>query len=64
MTTIMTELKSDHRSHGLSGMSLIQLEGTLVAATLLLESWRTHTATGAHLTTRPSSVPSSRPDIL
>jgi hypothetical protein len=43
MTTIMTDLKSDHRSHGLRGMSLIQLEGTLVAATLLLESWQTTT---------------------
>jgi len=43
MTTIMTDLKSDHRSHGLSGMSLIQLEVTLVAATLLLKSWQTTT---------------------
>ena len=40
MTNSMTELVSDHRAHGLSGLSLIQLEGALVAANLLLEAWR------------------------
>ena len=43
MTTIMNDLKSDDRSHVLSSMSLIQLEETLVAANLLLDSWRTTT---------------------
>jgi hypothetical protein len=40
MTTIMTDLVSDHR---LSGLSLTQLEVTLVAASLLLEAWQTTT---------------------
>jgi hypothetical protein len=43
MTTNMIELVSDHRSHGLSGLSLSPLEGTLVAASLLLDAWRTTT---------------------
>lgn len=43
MTTIITDLKSDHRSLGLGSLSLAQLEGTLIAATLLLDSWRTTT---------------------
>ena len=46
MTTFMTELVSNRRSHGLSGLSLTQLEGTLVAANLLLESWRKTTSSG------------------
>jgi hypothetical protein len=40
MTTIVTDLKSDHRSHGLGGLSVVQLERTLIAANLLLDSWR------------------------
>jgi hypothetical protein len=41
MTTIMNDLKYADRSHLLSSMSLPQLERTLVAANLLLDSWRT-----------------------
>jgi hypothetical protein len=41
MTGSMTELVSENRAHGLSGLSLTQLEGTLVAANLLLDTWRT-----------------------
>ena len=41
MTTSMNKLVSDHRSNGLSSLSLIQLEGTLAAANLLLDAWRT-----------------------
>jgi len=41
MTGSMTELVSVNRPQGLSGLSLTQLEGTLVAANLLLDTWRT-----------------------
>ncbi len=44
MPTDMTEL--DRRSHDLSGLSLTQLEGTLIAANLLLDAWRTTTLWG------------------
>ena len=43
MTTSITTLISDRRFNGLSSLSLIQLEGTLVAANLLLDAWRTTT---------------------
>ena len=40
MTSSMTDLVSNDRGHGLSGLSLTQLEGTLIAANLLLDAWR------------------------
>jgi hypothetical protein len=43
MTALMIELAPDHSYHPLSAMSLIQLEGTLTAANLLLDAWRTNT---------------------
>jgi hypothetical protein len=43
MTTIMTDLVSSQRSHALCGLSLTQLEATLVAANLLLAAWQTTT---------------------
>ena len=43
MTTLMSDLVSSHRSKGLSSLSVPQLERTLVAASLLLEAWRTNT---------------------
>ncbi len=36
----MTDSILSYDAHGLSGLSLIQLEGALVAANLLLEAWR------------------------
>ena len=42
MTSSMTDLFSENRSRGLSELSLTQLEGTLVAANLLLDTWRTN----------------------
>ncbi len=44
MPTGMTEL--DPNSHELSSLSLTQLEGTLIAANLLLDAWRTTTLWG------------------
>ncbi len=44
MPTGMTEL--DRNSHELSSLSLTQLEGTLIAASLLLDVWRTTTLSG------------------
>jgi hypothetical protein len=40
MISIMSDLRSGDRARGLSELSLTQLEGTLVAANLLLDAWR------------------------
>ncbi|WP_263374549.1 hypothetical protein [Granulicella aggregans] len=55
MTSSMTDLVSEDRGHGLSGLSLTQLEVTLVAANLLLDAWRT-----TRLTDFERSIESSR----
>jgi len=41
MTTSMTVLAPDRYSHEMSGLSFTQLEGTLIAANILLDAWRT-----------------------